>query len=498
MQQNSPEIYAALDLGSNSFHLLIASIAEEELQVIDKHKEMIRLAAGFDQNNQLSESKQLEALACLSRMGQRIRHLPRDHVRILGTNALRMAANSHEFIEQASENLGHSVEVISGREEARLLYLGVAHSLATSPNNRLVMDIGGGSTELILGKNFDAILTESLHIGCIQMSMRFFADGKITEQAWQQAKTAAMLQLQALVRDYQDRGWLEAVGASGTFKATEAVIRAHGWSNAGIDKPGLAQLKEKILSIGKLDELVLNGLNTRRARVFPGGVVIIDALFEALGLDKVQVSDSALREGVVYDLAGRLNHNDIRERSVSSLIERFNVDPAQAERVVGVVNELIASSENLQLSIASREMVYWAARIHEVGLTIAHSQFQKHGAYLIQHADLPGFSRQEQNLLGFLILSQRRKFPSFETAQLNEYQRKSVVVPSIILRLALLLSRGRRRLDISGIRLLWGENALELCFPENWLAENPLCLADLKQEQKFLNKADIEFQLTFT
>lgn len=497
MQNSKSDVYAALDLGSNSFHLLIASIAEEELQVIDKHKEMVRLAAGFDKNNQLTESKQREALECLSRMGQRIRHLPEDHVRILGTNALRMAANSSDFIRHASDKLGHAVEIISGREEARLLYLGVAHSLATSPDNRLVMDIGGGSTELILGKNFDSILTESLHMGCVQTTMRFFRDGKITAERWQAAKTAAMLELQAVVRDYQDQAWQQAVGASGTFKATAAVLRAQGWLNSGIDKAGLERLKDKILACKNVEQLRLDGLDTGRAKVFPGGVVIIDALFEALSLESVQVSDSALREGVVYDLAGRLNHNDIRERSVASLIERFNVDAIQADRVVAVVNELIASSENLQLTIAAREMVYWAARIHEVGLTIAHSQFQKHGAYLIRHADLPGFSRQEQNLLGFLIMAQRRKYPPFERSQLNEQQCVSVVAPSIILRLALLLSRGRRRVDIRGIRLLWQENELAVEFPTDWLANNPLCLADLKQEQKYLSKADIGFQFTF-
>jgi len=495
LPENPSEIYAALDLGSNSFHLLVASIDKEQLQVIDKHKEMIRLAAGFDKKNRLSKEKQTQALDCLSRMGQRIGHLPNDHVRILGTNALRKAGNSRAFLKQARARLGHHVEVVSGREEARLLYLGVAHSLASSPTNRLVMDIGGGSTEMILGTNFDPMLMESMHIGCVQTSLRHFPDGKITLERWQAAQTAAMLQLQAVIREYQDLGWQQAVGASGTFKAAEAVMRAHGWSAQGITKSGLEKIKEKILDCGQIDNLVLDGLEARRAKVFPGGVVIIAALFEALGLEQVDVSDSALREGVVYDLAGRLHHNDIRERSVSALMERFNVDATQANSVVEVVNRLITASQNLQLTVSLREMVYWAALLHEIGLTIAHSQFQKHGAYLIQHADLPGFSRQEQNLLGFLVLSQRRKYPVLALQELSDYQRASVIAPSIILRLALLLSRSRRRLDITGINLDWQKNRLDINFPKGWLKENPLCIADLKQEQKFIHKADIGFQL---
>ncbi len=495
MQKNQAETYAALDLGSNSFHLLVATIAEDQLQIVDKHKEMVRLAAGFDANNQLTAEKQSEALACLSRMGQRISHLPADHVRILGTNSLRMASNSRDFLRQARELLGHPVDVISGREEARLLYLGVAHTLPTQAKSRLVMDIGGGSTELILGNNFNAEITESLHMGCVSMSLQYFENGTLSATAWKQAYTEALLELQPVLDSYLCNEWVEAIGASGTFKAIAKVLQQHGWSEFGISRNGLDQLKQHMLQASNIDQVVLNGLEERRRPVFAGGVAIVEALFDAFKLRQVNIAEGALREGVVYDLAGRLNHNDIRERSVSGLAERFNVDSMQASRVARVVNRLVANSENLNLEHEHSETLYWAARLHEIGLTISHSQFQKHGAYLIQHADIPGFSKQEQNLLGFLVLSQRRKFPTQAYADLNVDQRAMVMPPSMLLRLALLLCRNRHDPDLGDIRLSWAENALELGFSRGWLEANPLCLADLKQEQKYLARAEVQITI---
>lgn len=495
MHNNQQETYAALDLGSNSFHLLVAAIAEDQLQIVDKHKEMVRLAAGFDLNNQLTTEKQEQALACLSRMGQRISHLPTTHVRILGTNALRMAANSRDFLRQARELLGHPVDVISGREEARLLYLGVAHTLPTQPKSRLVMDIGGGSTELILGNNFNAKITESLHMGCVSMSLKYLDNGQLSASGWEKARTAALLELQPVLDSYAAHEWVEAIGASGTFKAIASVLRQHGWSEFGISREGLMQLKRHLLAESDIEKVSLNGLEKERRPVFAGGVAIVEALFDAFNLSQVNIAEGALREGVVYDLAGRLHHNDIRERSVSSLAERFNVDATQAKRVAAVVNRLLANFENLKLEHEDSEMLYWAARLHELGLTISHSQFQKHGAYLIRHSDLPGFSKQEQNLLGFLVLAQRRKFPAHAYAELNAGQRSSVLPPSIILRLALLLCRNRNDPDVERISLLWNENTLTLRVPTGWLESNPLCSADLKLEQKFLVRADV--QLTF-
>ncbi len=495
LQNNQQETYAALDLGSNSFHLLVATIAEDQLQIVDKHKEMVRLAAGFDGNNQLTTEKQSQALACLSRMGQRISHLPTTHVRILGTNALRMAANSRDFLRQARELLGHPVDVISGREEARLLYLGVAHTLPTQPKSRLVMDIGGGSTELILGTNFNAEITESLHMGCVSMSIRYLDNGQLSASGWEKSRTAALLEIQPVLDSYTSREWVEAIGASGTFKAIAKVLRQHGWSEYGISRDGLQQLKQHLLSETDIEKVTLNGLEKERRPVFAGGVAIVEALFDAFNLNQVNIAEGALREGVVYDLAGRLHHNDIRERSVSSLAERFNVDATQAKRVASVVNSLVANSENLVLEHETSEMLYWSARLHEIGLTISHSHFQKHGAYLIQHADLPGFSKQEQNLLGFLVLAQRRKFPQLAFEDLNAAQRRSVLPPSMILRLALLLCRNRNDPDVDTLCLSWHENALTLRVPNGWLESNPLCMADLKLEQKFMARADVPLSI---
>lgn len=491
----SDDIYAAVDLGSNSFHLLVARLENEELQVIDRHKEMVRLAGGLDENNNLTQEAQDRALECLHRMGHRLRGIPTENKRVVGTNTLRKARNCAQFIANAEAELGCDIDIISGREEARLLYMGVAHGLPTGEGNRLVCDIGGGSTELIIGADFEPGLRESMHMGCVSLTRLYFSDGQITDRAWRNAVTHARLEFQPNMDNFEAQGWNLVYGASGTFRSVERVLIENDWLSEGISLPALKKLKKALLNQGHIDTLQLDGLSERRQPVFPGGAAIVYALFKTLSsATKARVATTALREGVIYDLAGKQNHDDVRARTIGHLVDRFGLDSAQgrrAARLTASLNKLIKSdykSDKKRL-----EILNWAAQLHEIGLSISHAQYHKHGAYILEHADMPGFSIKEQKELGFLVRAQRRKYPA---ALLNTFSKKQVgkLLPmSIMLRLALLFSRNRTRLDGELMGLSWDakNQVILLEISPRWLEEFPLYLADLYLEQQSLAKIDV-------
>ena len=486
-----PETIAAIDLGSNSFHMIVARVINEEIQIIDRIREMVRLGAGLDENRELSLEARIRALACLSRFGQRLRELPSDNVRAVGTNALRQAKQADNFLAQAETALGHPIEVIAGHEEARLVYLGVAHDLATDDNQRLVVDIGGGSTEFIIGKHFDIQRRESLYMGCVSISRQYFPDGDITADAMEAAELAAALELRPIRRSYRELGWQSAIGSSGTIRSIAAVIQHAGWGKAGITLESLHQLRESLISAGHTDKLTLEGLSQERKAVFSGGVAVLLAIFNALHLDKMQVSEQALREGLLYDKLGRIKHVDVRERTILSLCKRYHLDLVHAEHVETTAHALFTQvSQAWDLTKQSQlEILCWATRIHELGLTISHSQFHKHGAYLIEHSDLSGFSRQEQILLATLVRGHRRRFPLEAFESLPASHRESVKRLCILLRLAILLHRGRSAKARPHIGLTVDENSLELTFPDNWLKRHPLTKMELRQEEIRLEEA---------
>lgn len=489
--------YAAVDLGSNSFHMLLARMDGEQLQVLDRLKEMVRLAGGLDEKNRLTESAQDKAIACLERIGQRLKDVPVEQLRVVGTNTLRKAKNAKEFLLRAEEAIGHQIEIISGREEARLLYLGVAHSLPSDQGKRLVVDIGGGSTELIIGKAFDPRLRESVHMGCVSMTREYFSDGKISKSNWKKAVTHALLELRPLLGSYHDKGWKLAVGASGSMRSTATVLMENGWSDHGITRGGLQQLKEYCLRAGKIDDLnSLAGLSNERHPVFIGGAVIIYALFEAFDLERMDVSIGALREGVIYDLSGRHHHKDIRARSIDFLAEQFHIDLEQVARVTGLLQQILSLGEkSLALTPDERNLLFWASELHELGLSIAHSQFHKHGAYLIEHADTPGFSNQEQTQLAFLIRAQRRKFPGLLFGEFSEKQQLSLLLLTVLLRIALVLRRDRTDLDIKLEKIKWDGKTFMLGFESGWLEGHPLYQADLEQEAVYLKNAGVKINI---
>ena len=488
-----PQVFAAVDLGSNSFHLVVARLRHGELQIIDRLQEMVRLAAGLDDQGRLTAEASERALACLARFGQRLRGVCVGSVRAVGTSTLRRARNRAEFLAQGGQALGARIEIVSGREEARLIHLGVVHGIA-GDGPHLVVDIGGGSTELIAGDGHEPRRMESLHMGCVGMSLRHFGDGRITRRRMDEAVTAARLELEPV--EAQVLGKRRAVyGSSGTIRAAGAVIRAAGWSADAITSAALAELRSALLKSGSIRRLRLPGLNEERGPVFPGGVAILLAVFDALGIETMRDSESALREGVLFDLVGRTRHTDIRGRTVAALCLRFAVDAAQAARVERTSREVfdyLAGSWGLGDEDAA--MLAWAARLHEIGLAISHSQYHKHGDYLVRNADLLGFSTLEQQRLAALVRSHRRKFPEAEFEMLPKADAAKARRLALILRLAVLLHRSRTPAALPPIAVSAAEKGLTIAFPRGWLATHPLTAADLAQEREYLARTGLEIR----
>jgi exopolyphosphatase/guanosine-5'-triphosphate,3'-diphosphate pyrophosphatase len=490
------ELMAAVDVGSNSFHVIVARYEHGEPRVIDRLRDSVRLAAGLRADGQLDEAHMDHALACLARFGQRLRGLDSQRVRAVATNAVRQLRAPERFLVPAEAALGHPIEIVSGREEARLIYLGVAHGIPDSPQRRLVVDIGGGSTEFIIGRHFETLERESLQVGCIACSLRFFRDGKLTARRWNDALTEIAMEMQQFAAEFRARGWHEAIGSSGTLRAIDEVLHACGWSDAGITAAALARLREAVLACGNVDSVRLPGLSEERAAIFAGGVVILDAVFAAFGIQHMHVAETSMREGLLYDLIGRAEQRDPRTASIDALARRYAVDAPHASRVAATALILFDQvADAWQLGPAERDWLDWAARVHEIGLAIAHSQYHKHGAYIVEHSDLAGFARHEQLVLAMLLRRQRRKPDAAALRALPERLRVPVTRCIVLLRLAVLLHRARSTDPAPELHLHADNAALQLYLPRTWLAAHPLTHADLEQERSHLKALDIKLQV---
>lgn len=492
---SAPRRLAAIDLGSNSFHLLVANYHQGRLQVVARLGEKVQLAAGLDATGQLSEAAMARALACLARFAPFLEETPKSQLRVVGTNALRAAHNSQAFIGRAEALLGHPIEIVAGREEARLIYLGAAHALAEVHGRRLIVDIGGGSTELIIGEAFAPLALESLHMGCVSYTRRFFGDGQLSEKRMRRAELAALSELANIRRHYHQLGWADPVGSSGTIKAAAAVLAASGDCPDGlITRQGLATLRRRLIRCKSLDKVVLEGLKADRATVFPAGVAILNAVFEAFELEEMRFADGALREGVLYDLVGRHTAEDSRLPTLADLRQRYRVDARQADNVAACVRRMLNQlGDHWRFPTEQREFLDWAAQLHEVGLAISHSQFHRHGAYLLAHGDLPGFSRPEQQALAFLVRAHRRKFPAKELAQLPEALQGDYARLARLLRLAVLLNHSRPECPPEDFHLSADGEALTLHLGSQ-LEEQALLSNDLEQEIAYQESAG--FSLT--
>jgi len=487
-----PEAIAAVDLGSNSFHMVVARVVQGQIHVIDRIREGVRLAAGLDAKRELNAASQKHALECLQRFGQRLHGVAPARVRAVGTNTFRQARNIRPFLERAERALGHEIDVIPGREEARLIYLGVAHDLADDAGRRLVIDIGGGSTECIIGERFAALETNSLYMGCVSHSLRYFPRGRIRAADFERAQIAARLELQTIERRYRALGWQECKGSSGTAIHVATILRENGWGRDGITAKGLKKLAKVLVAAGSTSGLTLPGLAPDRTAVLPGGVAIMQALFDGLGIELMTPASGALREGLLYDLLGRIRHEDVRDQTIRRWSERYHVDLEQAGRVErSAITFLRQVAAAWRLDVESaQQLLSWAAQLHEIGLSLAFTGYHKHSAYLVTHGDMPGFSIADQRVLGALLLGQRRKFPADALAALPEERRASITRLCLLLRLSVSLNRSRSPVALPQLSLRARANGLDVVFPAGWLDHHPLTRADLHEEPDRLAQHD--------
>ena len=480
---------AAIDLGSNSFHLQIGRVVGEQIYLLDSMREAVRLGGGLTRDRRLDRATQMRALEALGKFGERLRGFPRGAVRAVGTNALRVARNADQFLDEAREALGFPIEVVFGREEARLIYLGVAHSLPPSPEPRLVMDIGGGSTEFVIGTGLEARLTESISMGCVSWTLRFFAEGRMDKPAFKQAELTAANEMQRIVKTYRRAGWKQAVASSGTAKSIAAVLAINGFNSgvaAGregvITRDGLDKLRSLLIRTGDLERLEIEGLRADRIAVLPGGLAIMTAALAELEVDVLEISDGALRQGVLYDLLGRVTHHDMREATVQEFSRRYHVDMAQSERVAALAVQIHSQLTQPEAAQGRGEgealLLTFAASLHEIGITIAHAGYHKHSAYILSQADMPGFSRDEQVRLARLVLAHRGKLAKIEGLPAHSPDWAMIFA----LRLAALLYLSRGDIALPPLLCKATDAGYQLALPRGWLDEHPLTEAALQEE----------------
>ncbi|MEY2853146.1 MAG: hypothetical protein RL030_278 [Pseudomonadota bacterium] len=483
-----PDVLAAVDLGSNSFHLVVARHSDGQLIVIDRMREMVRLAAGIGEDGRLDREVAARALACLARFGQRLSDVHADGVRVVGTSALRIARRTQSFLERAREALGHPIEIVSGREEARLIYSGVAHTLPDEPGRRLVVDIGGGSTELIIGQRLEPLELESVKLGCVSKSGEYFGDGKLTAKRFARARLAARQELEPIQAAYLKLGWDSAAGSSGTVRAVFEAQRELDPQASMITPEGVEAVIAELVRAGHVGAIGLGAVTEERRAVFPGGIAILAEVLGQLGVKQMRVADGAMREGLLHDMLGRYTREDARERTVKSMQQRYHVDLAQAARVEQTAMAFLAMvREAWSLHDPLAELsLRWAARLHEIGLDVAHSGYHRHGAYLLENADMPGFAREEQQILARIVGAHRRKL---ELAPLEELVRpwdSQALYLVLLLRLAVLLHRSRSEAPLPAVELTARPRTLEIRFRLRSFRDQPLTAADLNDEIGFL------------
>jgi len=492
-------LYAAVDLGTNSFHMLVARREHGELRVIDRIREMVRIGGGLDARGRLDPATRDRALGCLARFGQRLANIPDSQVRAVGTQTFRRMRDAEGFLVVAETALGCAIDVISGREEARLVWLGVTEGTAFSGEARLVIDIGGGSTELAAGRAADPDFTESIQFGCVGVTRRAFGKGRITPKRWQRAADEIATELQALTHRLGATGWQTAIGSSGTIRAVQGIVAARDQS---LPRPtrfdDVLQIKRALLECGNIGNVALPGLSGKRQPVIAGGVLVLEACMKTFGIEQLEVSPFALREGLLYDMVGRLEHRDPRETTVRAMAERFAADRAQAERVRDfALCAFEQVAEAFGLRGIHRELLEWACRLHEIGLGIAHSHYQVHSAYIVAHSDMAGFTRQEQQFMAFLLQYQRRKLPDRALEQLPCRLRGAAAPLLAILRLAVALARARSDADLPDFALQAGaRDRLQLALPEGWLQSRPLSARSLDIERREIRAVGIGLKLT--
>ncbi len=474
----APATLAVVDLGSNSFRLEIGRVEGDQIFRLDTWRETIRFGAGIDENGRLTTLARRTALACLTRFRERLSGLHPSAVRAVATNTFRVAKNAAAFLPQAEAALGFPIDVIAGHEEARLIYLGVAHVLPPSPAPRLVIDIGGGSTEFIIGRNLVPERLESLKLGCVNVSRRFFPDGQLRADQFAAAETHARAEIEAIAQEFGREHWQEAYASSGTALALAAILEENGLSAGGITPQGLARLRKRMVGASRLSRLDLAGLNPERAPVLPGGFAIMAAAMAELTVPRLNPVGGALRLGVLYDLLGRTGKGDSRVVTIEHFLDRYHIDRAHAQRVAAMARALyLKGSPRPDPIVAQR--VEWAGLMHEIGYTVSHIGYHKHGAYILENADMPGFSAQEQRQLAVLVHGCRGGLSKMEPALHDA----DMIAQVLALRLAVLFHHARRPIDTPRIAIQSGRT-VKFGISARWLSRHPLTLHLLIKERE--------------
>ena len=483
-----PEEFAAVDLGSNSFHMVIARVVDGAMQIIGRLKQRVHLADGLDSNNMLSEEAMERGLACLSLFAERLQGFDPSSVCIVGTHTLRQALNATEFLKRAEKVIPYPIEIIPGNEEARLIFMGVEHT-QPEKGRKLVIDIGGGSTELVIGEDFEPKLVESRRMGCVSFAQMYFPGGTINGENFRRARISATQKLESLAWQFRIQGWNVALGASGSIKAANEVLIASGEKDGFITPERLEKLVDEVLKYKNFSELSLPGLSEERKAVFVPGLAILCGVFDALAIRELRLSDGALREGVLYEMEGRFRHQDIRSRTAQSLVSQYNIDREQARRVLETTTQMYDQwqAQNPKLNNPQlAALLKWAAMLHEVGLNINHSGMHRHSAYILQNSNLPGFNQEQQLMMATLVRCHRKAIKLDELPRFTLFKKKQFLPLVQLLRLGVLLNNQRQATTTPPTLFLkTDENHWTLRFPHDWFSQNALVLLDLEKEQEY-------------
>ncbi|MEN4870227.1 exopolyphosphatase [Kosakonia cowanii] len=483
-----PEEFAAVDLGSNSFHMVIARVVDGAMQIIGRLKQRVHLADGLDSNNMLSEEAMERGIACLSLFAERLQGFDPASVCIVGTHTLRQASNATEFLKRAEKVIPYPIEIIPGNEEARLIFMGVEHT-QPEKGRKLVVDIGGGSTELVIGEDFQPQLVESRRMGCVSFAQLYFAGSTINGENFRRARMAATQKLESLAWQYRIQGWNVALGASGTIKAVHEVLIALGEKDGIITPERLERVVAEVLKFKSFSDLTLPGLSDERKVVFVPGLAILCGVFDALAIRELRLSDGALREGVLYEMEGRFRHQDIRSRTAQSLASQYNIDRDQARRVLDTTTLIYDQWQAQNPKLGNPQLaalLKWAAMLHEVGLNINHSGMHRHSAYILQNSDLPGFNQEQQLMMATMVRYHRKAIKLDEIPRFTLFKKKQFLPLVQILRLGVLLNNQRQATTTPPtLRLKTDDNHWTLSFPHGWFSQNALVLLDLEKEQEY-------------
>ncbi len=481
-------MFAAVDLGSNSFRLHIGRHDGDTIRIVKSARDPVRLGAGFDSEHNLTPAAMQSAIASLTRFNSILSTYPLEAVRVVATNAMRMAKNSAVFLPAAEAAIGYPIEIISGEEEGRLIYMGVASSLPSLTERRLVLDIGGGSTELILGRGQEIEHVESFSIGTVPQTLSFFREGKIDADTFDAAILSARSRFEDAAPAYRAERWSCAYGSSGTIRAIADAINKNGLGDGTLALKSLEALKRRLIQFGHSANIDLIGMKPDSTTSIPGGLAILIAVMQELGIKVMKPIDAGLRIGVLWDLQLRATKRDRREQSVRDFMQRFDADGKRADFAAHTASAMLSLLKPTDDKYV--KLLNWAGLLHEIGLAVSHSGYHKHAAYMIEHADMSGFTTREQRLVSYLVLAQKGNLRKVGDSLADANFVKAILA----LRLAVMFMHAHIAVDIAEVRLKI-KNRIELELPKVWVNDHPTVAYLLDKEKESWSEVGIDFSI---